>query len=56
MLSEGQALLRATYHLSSRRSEEDRFARFNPIFIDPVRVLEDYDRWGKLFEAAISGR
>ncbi len=56
MLSEGQALLRAAHHLSSRRSEEDRFARFNPVFIDPARVLEDYDRWGKLFEAAISGR
>jgi iron(III) transport system substrate-binding protein len=56
MLSEGQVLLRAAHHLTSRRSEEERFARFNPVFIDPVRVLDDYERWGKLFEAAISGR
>jgi iron(III) transport system substrate-binding protein len=56
MLSEGQTLLRAAHHLSSRRSEEDRFARFNPVFIDPARVLDDYDKWGKLFESAISGR
>lgn len=56
MLSEGQVLLRAAHHLISRRSEEGRFARFNPVFIDPVRVLDDYDRWGKLFEAAINGR
>ena len=56
MLSEGQVMLRAAHHLTSRRSDESRFARFNPVFIDPVRVLDDYDKWGKRFEAAISGR
>jgi ABC-type Fe3+ transport system substrate-binding protein len=56
MLSEGQALLRAAHHLTTRRNEEDRAARFAPVFIDPVRVLDDYDKWGRLFEAAISGR
>ncbi len=56
MLSEGQALLREARHLTTRRSEESRVARFEPVFIDPVRVLADYDRWGRLFDAAISGR
>jgi iron(III) transport system substrate-binding protein len=56
ILSEGQALLRAAHHLTTRRSEQSRAARFDPVFIDPVRVLDDYDRWGRLFDAAISGR
>lgn len=53
MLGEGQALMAQMSHVISNRSNVSQLARFNLKFIDPAAVLDDYDRWGRLYESTI---
>lgn len=55
MLGEGQALMAEMGHvISTRRNSE--LQRFELKFIDPAAVIQDYDRWTKLFEDTIHNR
>jgi iron(III) transport system substrate-binding protein len=55
MLGEGQALMAEMGHvISDRRNAELR--RFELKFIDPAAVIQDYDRWTKIFEDTIYNR
>ena len=55
-LTEGQALLAKLAHITTQRSAEGPLKALQPIFIDPVAVLRDIDRWTNLFEATVAGR
>ena len=55
MLGEGQALMAEMGHvISTRRNSE--LQRFELKFIDPAAVIQDYDRWTKLFDDTIYKR
>jgi iron(III) transport system substrate-binding protein len=56
MLGEGQPLMAEMGHIVSTRRMAPELERFNPTFIDPAAVIQDYDRWTKLFENTINNR
>ena len=56
MLTDGEVMMRAQRQLTAHRQDEATVARFEPVFIDPARVLVDYDKWAQLYEDTISGR
>ena len=56
MLTDGEVVMRAQRQLTAHRQDEAAVARFEPVFIDPARVLVDYDKWAQLYEDTISGR
>jgi iron(III) transport system substrate-binding protein len=56
MLSEGQKIV-ADNSISTNKRDEALLARFQPIvFSDPVKILDSYDKWDKLFDDIASGR
>jgi len=56
MLSDGQALMAEMGHVVSQRRMAHELERFNLKFIDPAAVIQDYDRWTKIFEDTIYNR
>lgn len=55
MLGEGQALMAEMGHVISTRSNAE-LRRYDLKFIDPAAVIQDYDRWTKIFEDTIYNR
>jgi iron(III) transport system substrate-binding protein len=56
VLSEGQKIV-ADNSISTHKRDEAQLARFQPIvFSDPVKILDSYDKWDKLFDDIASGR
>jgi iron(III) transport system substrate-binding protein len=56
MLGEGQALMAEMGHVISHKRMAPEFARYQLKFIDPAAVIQDYDRWTKIFEDTIYNR
>jgi len=56
MLGDGQALMAAMGHVISHRRIALQLERYQPKFIDPAAVIQDYDRWTKIFEDTIYNR
>src|SRR5438094_8759426 len=56
MLGDGQALMAAMGHVISHRRIALQLERYHPKFIDPAAVIQDYDRWTKIFEDTIYNR
>jgi iron(III) transport system substrate-binding protein len=56
MLGDGQALMAEMGHVVSRRGMAPELERLRLEFIDPAAVIEDYDRWTKIFEDTIYNR
>jgi ABC-type Fe3+ transport system substrate-binding protein len=56
MLGEGQALMAEMGHVVSSRRLAPELGRFKLTFIDPAAVIQDYDRWTKIFEDTIYNR
>jgi len=55
LLSDGQKIL-ADNSISTNRRDEAILARFQPIvFSDPVRILDSYEKWDKLFDDVAHG-
>lgn len=55
MLSEGQKIVSDTSVTTNRR-DEPILAQFQPIvFTDPVKMLDNYDKWDKLFDDVANG-
>ncbi|MDB5761984.1 MAG: transporter substrate-binding protein [Herminiimonas sp.] len=55
-LSDGQKIV-ADNSISTNRRDEAILARFQPIiFSDPVKILDSYDKWDKLFDDTANGR
>ena len=56
LLSDGQKIV-ADNSISTHRRDEPLLARFQPIiFSDPVKILDNYSKWDKLFDDTMSGR
>jgi iron(III) transport system substrate-binding protein len=55
-LTEGLPLLAQQAHITTQRSSEAFLKPLQPVMIDPVAVLADYDKWTSIYEAAIAGR
>ena len=43
-------------HVTTRRKNEAYLAKFKLKFIDVGAVLDEYEKWGKLYEDTIQGR
>ena len=56
LLTDGQAMLAKLAHFTTQASTEAQLKPYRPTFIDPATVLQDYDRWGAIYEATIAGR
>lgn len=55
MLSEGQQIAGQNHAITTNRRDE-ALARFKPTYIDVVRVLDNYEKWTKLYEDILQGR
>jgi iron(III) transport system substrate-binding protein len=56
MLGDGQAMMAEMHHLISHRRMAPELRRFKLKFIDPAAVIDDYDRWTRIFEDTIHRR
>lgn len=56
MLSEGQQIVAKQYAITTRNSSAAVYERYHPVFIDPTKVLDSYERWGKLYNDTLQGR
>jgi iron(III) transport system substrate-binding protein len=56
MLSEGQKIVAQHHALTTQRSNAAALARFNPVYINPARVLDSYERWTQLYNDTLQGR
>jgi iron(III) transport system substrate-binding protein len=56
MLSDGQKIVSQHNAITTNRRDEAVLARFKPIYIDPPRVLDSYEKWTQLFDDTLQGR
>jgi iron(III) transport system substrate-binding protein len=56
MLGDGQAMMAEMNHVISHRRMAPELQRFKLKWIDPAAVIDDYDRWTRLFDDTIHGR
>ncbi len=54
MLSDGQKIL-ANNLVATTEKGNQNMARFDPVYIDPAKVLDDYAKWLKLYTDTIRG-
>src|SRR5256714_104990 len=56
LLGDGQRLLGEMHHVVSNRRIASELRRLDVHFIDPAALIDDNDRWTKLYEETIHGR
>ena len=56
MFTEGQTFLEQLNHVTTQRKNEAYVAKFKPKFIDVGAVLDEYEKWGRIYEDTIQGR
>ena len=56
MLTDGESMMKEQRQLTAHRRDEAAVLAFAPVYIDPAKVLVDYDKWTRAYEAAIRGR
>jgi iron(III) transport system substrate-binding protein len=56
MLSEGQKIVSEHKAVTTNRRDEAALARLKPVYIDPARVLDTYDKWATLYDDTLNGR
>lgn len=56
LLDEGQAIVAGHKSLTTNRRDHALLARHQPVYIDPVRVLDDYEKWTALYDDILNGR
>ena len=56
MLGEGQEMVSKGHQITTHERDARQLAHFAPVYIDPAKVLDTYDRWGKLYEDVLNGR
>jgi iron(III) transport system substrate-binding protein len=54
MLSDGQKILADNLVATTEKGNQN-MARFDPVYIDPAKVLDDYAKWTKLYDDTIRG-
>ena len=56
MLDEGQKIVVQNNAISTNHRDVTSFMRYKPVFIDPAKVLDSYERWGQLYDDVLQGR
>ena len=56
MLTEGQKIVSEHKAITTHRADAPTLAKFNPVYMDAARVLDNHDKWAKLYEDTLNGR
>lgn len=56
LLTDGERMMKEQKQLTAHRQDEATVNAFAPIYIDPAKVLVDYDKWTQVFEDTVQGR
>jgi iron(III) transport system substrate-binding protein len=56
MFTDGQKIVAENKALTTNKRDQAAIAKFKPVFMDPPKVLDTYDKWGKLFDDTLNGR
>jgi iron(III) transport system substrate-binding protein len=56
MLTDGQKIVSENKAMTTNKRDQAALAKFHPVFMDPGRVLDSYDRWAKLYIDVLNGR
>jgi iron(III) transport system substrate-binding protein len=56
LLSDGQKIAAENHAMTTGRSDAARLAALHPVYIDPVKVLESYDKWGAIYRDLLNRR
>ncbi|MFZ3286033.1 MAG: extracellular solute-binding protein [Telluria sp.] len=56
MLNEGLVIVKGQQQLTMHKRDEAALERFKPTFIDPARMLIDYDKGTQFYEDTVAGR
>jgi iron(III) transport system substrate-binding protein len=56
LLTEGQRIVGENKAITTHRRDEARLDALKPIYIDPAKIIADYDRWLKLFQGILNQR
>ncbi|WP_020656380.1 ABC transporter substrate-binding protein [Massilia niastensis] len=56
LLDEGQAIVAGFKALTTDKRDQALLARYKPVYIDPVSVLDNYEKWTSLYDDTLNGR
>jgi iron(III) transport system substrate-binding protein len=56
MLNEGTQIMQNQQQLTMHSRDASALDRFKPVFIDPARMLVDYEKWTVFYQETIAGR
>jgi iron(III) transport system substrate-binding protein len=56
MFTDGQKIVAENKAMTTNKRDQAAIAKFKPVFMDPPKVLDTYDKWGKLFDDTLNGR
>ncbi|HEY4317582.1 MAG TPA: extracellular solute-binding protein [Herbaspirillum sp.] len=56
MLDEGTRIMKEQRQLTMHSRDAAALDRFKPVFIDPARMLVDYEKWTVFYQETIAGR
>lgn len=56
LLDEGQAIVAGFKSLTTNQRDQALLAKHKPVYIDPVRVLDNYEKWTALYDDTLNAR
>lgn len=56
MLSDGQKIVAEHKAITTHRRDEPVLAKIRPVYMDPARVLDGYEKWAKVYDDTLNGR
>lgn len=56
LLDEGQAIVAGFKSLTTNKRDQALLAKHKPVYIDPVRVLDTYEKWTALYDDTLNAR
>ena len=56
MLTDGQNIVAENKAVTTHKRDEAVLAKMNPVYIDPARVLDSYEKWAKLYDDTLNGK
>ena len=56
MLNEGTRIMQGQQQLTMHSRDAAAVERFKPVFVDPAKMLADYEKWTVFYQETIAGR
>jgi len=56
MLSDGLKIMKDQGQLTMHKRDAGELDRFKPVFVDPARMLDGYDKWTEFYQDLVAGR